>query len=406
MKGKTVVLGITGGIAAYKSATLCSKLSQAGVNVRVVMTASATKFIQPLTFQTLSRHAVALDTFDERDPSVVQHIDIADAADLIVIAPASANIIGKLANGIADDMLSTTVLASLAPVLIAPAMNVHMYDHPAVQHNLETLKQRGVHIYDPNEGQLACGYVGKGRMAEPEQLFEKIAILLSEHRPLKGKKVLVTAGGTIERIDPVRFLTNDSSGKMGFAFAEIAKQLGAEVTLIVGRTTQSPPAGVDIVAIESTQQMLDAVLERFDDTDIVIKAAAVSDYRPSSIAPNKIKKQGDTLQLELVKNPDILQLLGERKTSQFIVGFAAETDNMEQYAIDKLKRKRSDLLVANNVTLPGAGFGTDTNIVTLFDEHGVIESLPLMDKHLVARHVMELIAERIANPNRYNDKLE
>jgi phosphopantothenoylcysteine decarboxylase/phosphopantothenate--cysteine ligase len=406
MKGKTVVLGVTGGIAAYKAATLCSKLAQAGVNVRVVMTTSATQFIQPLTFQTLSRHAVALDTFDERDASVVQHIDLADAADLIVIAPATANVIGKLANGIADDMLTTTVLASLAPVLIAPAMNVHMYDHPAVQHNLATLKQRGVHIFDPNEGQLACGYVGKGRMAEPEQLFDRIATLLSDYRPLQGKRVLVTAGGTIERIDPVRYLTNDSSGKMGYAFAEVAKQLGAEVTLISGRTTLSPPVGVEVISIESTQQMLDAVLARFDFTDIVIKAAAVADYRPASIATNKIKKKDETLQLELVKNPDILQLLGERKTSQFIVGFAAETESehIEQYAMDKLQRKRCDLLIGNNVTLPGAGFGTDTNIVTLFDEHGVIESLPIMDKRQVAQHVMELIAKRIAN--RKTDTLE
>jgi phosphopantothenoylcysteine decarboxylase/phosphopantothenate--cysteine ligase len=397
MRGKTVVLGVTGGIAAYKAAALCSKLAQAGVDVRVIMTTSATRFVQPLTFQTLSHHTVAIDTFDERDPSGVQHIDLADAAQLIVIAPATANVIGKLANGIADDMLTTTVLASLAPVLIAPAMNVHMYDHPAVQHNLATLKQRGVQIFDPGEGQLACGYVGKGRMAEPEQLFERIATLLSDHRPLQGKRVLITAGGTIERIDPVRYLTNDSSGKMGYAFAEVAKELGAEVTLILGRTTQSPPAGVEVISIESTQQMLDAVLARFDDTDIVIKAAAVADYRPATTATNKIKKKDDTLQLELVKNPDILQLLGERKTSQFIVGFAAETEHMEQYAIDKLKRKRSDLLVANNVTLPGAGFGTDTNIVTLFDKQGVIESLPIMDKRQVARHVMELIAKRLAD---------
>jgi len=397
MRGKTVVLGVTGGIAAYKSAALCSKLAQAGADVRVIMTTSATQFVQPLTFQALSRHAVALDTFDERDPSVIQHIELADTADLILMAPATANVIGKLANGIADDMITTTVLASLAPVLIAPAMNVHMYEHPAVQHNLATLKARGVQIFDPGEGQLACGYVGKGRMAEPEQLFERIMALLTDHRPLQGKRVLITAGGTIERIDPVRYLTNESSGKMGYAFAEIAKELGAEVTLISGRTMLASPAGVEVVSIESTQQMLDAVLERFNHTDIVIKAAAVADYRPASISKNKIKKNDGTLQLDLVKNPDILQQLGERKTSQFIVGFAAETENMEQYALDKLKRKNCDLLVANNVTLPGAGFGVDTNIVTLFDEQGVIESLPIMDKRQVARHVMELVAKRLAN---------
>ncbi len=398
MKGKTVILGITGGIAAYKAATLCSKLAQAGVNVRVIMTASATKFVQPLTFQTLSRHPVAIDTFDERDPSSVQHIDLADAADLIIIAPATANVIGKLANGIADDMLTTTVLASMAPVLVAPAMNVHMYDHPAVQHNLAILQARGVHIFDPGEGQLACGYVGKGRMAEPEELFERIKELLSDQQPLQGKRVLITAGGTIERIDPVRYLTNDSSGKMGYAFAEVAKSLGAEVTLISGRTTLKPPIGVEVIHVESAQQMLDEALARFDNVDIVIKAAAVSDYRPAEIATNKMKKSDDHLELQLVKNPDILQLLGERKTTQFIVGFAAETEHMEQYAMDKLRRKRCDLLVANNVTLPGAGFGGDTNIVSLFDEQGLVVSLPLMDKRQVARHVMELVAKRIAIP--------
>jgi len=398
MKGKTVILGVTGGIAAYKAVTLCSKLAQAGVDVRVIMTRSATQFVQPLTFQTLSRHHVAIDTFDERDPSSVHHIDLADTADLIVIAPATANVIGKLANGIADDMLTTTVLASLAPVFIAPAMNVHMYEHPAVQHNLTILQQRGVHSIDPGEGQLACGYVGKGRMAEPEQLFERIAHLLSNHhKPLEGKRVLITAGGTIERIDPVRYLTNDSSGKMGYAFAEAAKLLGAEVILVTGRTTLKPPVGMDVIHVESAQDMLKAVLARFDQSDIVIKAAAVADYRPESIITNKLKKIEDRIELKLVKNPDILQLLGERKTTQFIVGFAAETEHLEQYAMDKLRRKHCDLLVANNVTLPGAGFGTDTNIVTLFDEQGVIESLPIMDKRQVARHVMELIAKRIAH---------
>jgi phosphopantothenoylcysteine decarboxylase/phosphopantothenate--cysteine ligase len=396
MKGKTVILGVTGGIAAYKAAALCSKLTQAGVDVRVIMTVSATKFVQPLTFQTLSRRPVMIDTFDDHDASGVQHIDLADAAHLIVIAPATANIIGKLANGIADDMLTTTVLASLAPVLIAPAMNVHMYDHPAVRHNLAILKQRGIQLFDPGAGQLACGYVGKGRMAEPEQLFERIAALLSDHKPLQGKRVLVTAGGTLERIDPVRYLTNDSSGKMGYAFAEVAKALGAEVSLISGRTVLSPPDGIQVVHIESAQEMLDAVLEQFTNTDIVIKAAAVADYRPASAAGNKIKKSSDSLQLQLVKNPDILQILGERKTSQFIVGFAAETDNLVQNALDKVRRKRCDLLVANDVTQSGAGFGTNTNIVTLFDGQGVIEELPLMDKHQVARHVMELVAERIS----------
>jgi phosphopantothenoylcysteine decarboxylase/phosphopantothenate--cysteine ligase len=399
LKGKTIILGVSGGIAAYKAAALCSKLAQAGANVHVIMTESAEKFIAPLTFQTLSRNRVAIDTFNEHDASVVQHIDLADSADLFVIAPATANVIGKLAAGIADDMLSTTYLATTAPVLIAPAMNVHMYDHPAVQHNIEVLTKRGVMFYEPGEGQLACGYVGKGRLAEPELLLAKIESLLADEqkpKPLAGKRVLITAGGTIERIDPVRYITNDSSGKMGFAIAEAARDLGADVTVVHARVSESPPVGVRIVKAESAIEMFDAVMAAYDQTDLVIKAAAVADYRIAEISDRKIKKSSDTMTLNLVKNPDILQTLGERKTRQFTVGFAAETGDLARYAIDKLMRKKCDLLVANDVTEPGAGFAVDTNRISIFDRSGLVEQLPLLSKRGAADRLLEIVIARMA----------
>lgn len=393
--GKTIVLGVTGGIACYKAAALCSKLTQAGAKVRVIMTVSATKFVAPLTFQTLSRHDVAIDTFDEKDSSVVSHIDLADSADLVVVAPATANMIAKMANGIADDMLSTTLLATEAPVLVAPAMNVHMYAHPAVVANMSLLRERGVAFVEPGEGQLACGYVGKGRLAEPEEIMAAIQKIVNPSKPLAGKKVIVTAGGTMERIDPVRYITNDSSGKMGYAIAQTAKQMGAQVVLITGKASVPVPTGVEAVAVESTLEMMNAVMARFEDTDIVIKAAAVADYRPANRSDIKIKKNDETMTIELVKNPDILQTLGERKTKQFIVGFAAETNNGEQYAMDKVKRKRCDLLVLNDVTMPGAGFGTDTNIVQIFDSNGLVASLPQMSKQEVAERLLTLVTDKM-----------
>lgn len=395
LKGKTIVLGVTGGIACYKAAALCSKLAQAGADVRVIMTVSATKFVAPLTFQTLSRHDVAIDTFDEKDASVVQHIDLADSADLVVIAPATANIIAKMAHGIGDDMLSTTLLATEAPILVAPAMNVHMYAHPAVTDNMRILRERGVSFIEPGEGQLACGYVGKGRLAEPEEIMTAIGNMLNPSTPLAGKKVLVTAGGTMERIDPVRYITNDSSGKMGYAIAEAAKRMGAQVTLVTGKASIGVPAGIEVVRVESTLDMMEAVMARFEHTDVVIKAAAVADYRPANRSDTKIKKKGETMTLEMVKNPDIAETLGERKTNQFIVSFAAETNNAEEYALDKLKRKKSDMLVLNDVTMPGAGFGTDTNIVKIFDQSGMIASLPQMSKREVAERLLALVAERL-----------
>ncbi|GFN31989.1 bifunctional phosphopantothenoylcysteine decarboxylase/phosphopantothenate--cysteine ligase CoaBC [Paenibacillus xylaniclasticus] len=399
MRRKTIVLGITGGIAAYKGAVLCSKLVQAGFDVHVIMTEGACKFITPLTLQTLSRNPVYTDTFDERDPSVVSHIDLADKADLIIVAPATANTIAKLATGIADDMLSTTLLAATCQVVIAPAMNVHMYNHPAVVHNLQVLAERSVMFIEPETGQLACGYVAKGRLAEPETIVAAVNDILAEdaNKPLMGKRVLITAGGTVERLDPVRYLTNDSSGKMGFALAEAARDFGAEVTVVAARTSAAPPSGVAIVRAESAQDMLEAVLERFESSDLVVKAAAVADYRPIVRASSKIKKSGDRLMLELEKTTDILQTLGERKTKQFLIGFAAETGNLDHYAMDKLKRKHCDMLAANDVSEEGAGFNRDTNIIRLYDQSGLIEALPMMSKREAARRMLILAAQRMAD---------
>lgn len=396
LKGKSIILGITGGIAAYKGAALCSKLVQAGANVRVIMTESATKFITPLTLQTLSRNPVYIDTFDERDPAVVSHIDLADHADLIVIAPATANAIAKLAGGHADDMLSTTLLAATCPILIAPAMNVHMYEHPAVVSNLELLATRGAMFVEPGTGQLACGYVAKGRLAEPEDIAAAIVSWFARSGKLAGKRVLVTAGGTMERLDPVRYLTNDSSGKMGFAIAEAARLMGADVTVVAGRTAVSPPAGVRVVRVESAQQMLEAVTGVYEETDIVVKSAAVADYRAVNVSDRKLKKSGEKLVLELERTTDILETLGERKTHQFLVGFAAETEQVEHYAMDKLRRKHCDLIVANDVSKDGAGFNGDTNIVQVFGTEGLVESLPLLSKREVAIRLMELIAGRLS----------
>ncbi|WP_405082557.1 bifunctional phosphopantothenoylcysteine decarboxylase/phosphopantothenate--cysteine ligase CoaBC [Paenibacillus chitinolyticus] len=394
LSGKTIVVGVCGGIAAYKAAALCSKLSQAGADVRVIMTKSAVQFITPLTFQSLTRKPVAVDTFDEKEAAVISHIDLADRADLVVVAPATANMIGKMAHGLADDMLSTTLLATTAPVMVAPAMNVHMYTHPAVAGNMRVLQERGVLFVEPGTGQLACGYVGKGRLAEPEEIFGRIAAYFQQDTPLQGRNVLVTAGGTVERIDPVRYITNDSSGKMGYAIAEAAKRLGANVTLVSGPSSLPVPPGVERVSVTSALDMYDKVMARFEETDLVFKAAAVADYRPSERREQKMKKTGETLTIELVKNPDILQALGEAKTRQFVVGFAAETERVDEYAQGKLLRKKCDLLVANDVSMQGAGFGTDTNVVRIFDAGGLVEAPPMMTKAAIAEHIVRLAADR------------
>ncbi|NQX57478.1 bifunctional phosphopantothenoylcysteine decarboxylase/phosphopantothenate--cysteine ligase CoaBC [Paenibacillus qinlingensis] len=398
LQGKTIVLGVCGGIAAYKAAALTSKLTQAGAVVRVIMTRSAVQFVAPLTFQTLSRHHVFVDTFDEKDPAVVSHINLADSADLVLIAPATANTIGKLALGLGDDMLSTTLLATMAPIWVAPAMNVHMYANPAVQTNMETLLRRGVRFIEPGEGQLACGYVGKGRLAEPEEIFAAVERhFQGEAGRLAGKRVLVTAGGTVERLDPVRYLTNDSSGKMGYAIAEEAVRMGAKVTLVSGPSALSVPEGVQLVSVQSALDMREAVLSRLAESQLIIKAAAVADYRPAVVAEQKIKKKADSLTLELVKNPDILQEIGTLKTKkQFVIGFAAETERLDEHAMDKLKRKNCDLIVGNDVSQEGAGFGGDTNVVRFYDQNGLVQALPIQSKWDVARKLLELAAERMA----------
>ncbi|GAS82910.1 bifunctional phosphopantothenoylcysteine decarboxylase/phosphopantothenate--cysteine ligase CoaBC [Paenibacillus amylolyticus] len=410
LNGKKIVLGVTGGIAAYKAATLCSRLVQKGADVHVIMTASATQFITELTLQTLTRNTVYTDTFDEREPAVVSHIHLADLADLVLVAPATANVIAKMAHGMADDMLSTTLLATTAPVMIAPAMNVHMYDHPAVKHNMNLLVERGAMMIEPGEGLLACGYVGKGRLEEPESIVDVVERFFEQRESvdraqqgqaslLQGKKVVVTAGGTIERIDPVRYITNDSSGKMGFAIAAAARDLGADVKLVMGSTQAKPPENVELIPVQSAQDMYEAVTHEWDDADIVVKAAAVADYRPKEVYTEKIKKKGDTLSLELVKNIDILETLGKQKTHQFLIGFAAETQSVEMYAREKLERKNCDLIVANDVTRTGAGFGTDTNAVHIYDREGLVEELPVMAKDDVAHRLLRIAAERIAGRN-------
>ncbi|RUT36252.1 bifunctional phosphopantothenoylcysteine decarboxylase/phosphopantothenate--cysteine ligase CoaBC [Paenibacillus zeisoli] len=401
LTGKKILLGVSGGIAAFKAASLCSKLVQSGAEVKVIMTESATKFITELTLQALSRGPVYTDTFDEKDPAVISHIDLADWADLVLVAPATANIIAKMSVGIADDMLSTTLLATEAPIMLAPAMNVHMYQHPTVVRNLADLAARGVMMAEPGEGLLACGYVGKGRMEEPESLVRIVEAFFDRQmrlssKPLKGRRVIVTAGATVERIDPVRYITNDSSGKMGFAIAAAARDLGADVHLIMGSTQASPPQGIPHTRVESAQDMYDALQEVWETADIVVKAAAVADYRPKEQFDRKIKKSGDQMSLELVKTVDILESLGRMKTTQFLIGFAAETNDLDKYAMDKLRRKNCDLLVANDVTQEGAGFGTDTNVVSIFDSSGLVEALPLMSKEMAALRIMELAAERLA----------
>ncbi|MGD6779139.1 bifunctional phosphopantothenoylcysteine decarboxylase/phosphopantothenate--cysteine ligase CoaBC [Sutcliffiella horikoshii] len=394
MKNKKILLCVTGGIAVYKAVALTSKLIQQGAEVKVIMSQSACKFVTPLSFQALSRNEVFTDTFEEKNPAVISHIDLADWADVVLVAPATANVIGKLANGIADDMITTTLLASTAPVWIAPAMNVHMYDHPAVKHNMETLVAFGYRFIEPGEGFLACGYVGKGRLEEPETIVEGLKRFFQKQNEmtLKGKKVLVTAGPTVEKVDPVRFFTNRSTGKMGYAIAEAAASLGADVILVSGPTNLPDPPTVQTIRVESAEEMFHAVMEHYEKTDVVIKSAAVADYRPKIVSDIKMKKQDGDSVLELERTKDILKTLGERKDHQVLVGFAAETNNVEGYAKGKLEKKNLDYVVANNVTVSGAGFGTDTNLVTIYKKDGTSISLPMMSKQDVAYALLKEVA--------------
>ncbi|MCY8014184.1 bifunctional phosphopantothenoylcysteine decarboxylase/phosphopantothenate--cysteine ligase CoaBC [Bacillus haynesii] len=395
LKNRNILLGVSGGIAVYKAAALTSKLVQAGANVKVIMTKSACEFVSPLTFQALSRNEVYTNTFEEPNPRVIAHIDAADWADLVIVAPATANVIGKLASGIADDMLTTTLLATTAPVWIAPAMNVHMYDHPAVQRNISVLYKDGYRFIEPSEGYLACGYIGKGRLEEPERIVQLAESYFSNENSglLEGKRVLITAGPTREQIDPVRFFSNCSTGKMGYAFAEEAARMGARVTLIAGPTALDDPAGVDVIHVQSAEDMYQAALSVFDKSDIVIKTAAVADYRPKHVHDQKMKKKDGSLVIEFERTKDILKALGERKTKQILVGFAAETQHVEDYAKQKLETKNLDMIVANNITAEGAGFGTETNIVTVFHRDGKKTEHPLMSKREVAAEVLKEAAE-------------
>ncbi|MBX0320023.1 MULTISPECIES: bifunctional phosphopantothenoylcysteine decarboxylase/phosphopantothenate--cysteine ligase CoaBC [Shouchella] len=388
LKNKTIVVGVSGGIAAFKTAALVSKLTQAGANVYVVMTEAATKFVTPLTFQALSRNPVYTDTFTEPDATKIAHIDIADQADLVLIAPASANTIAKLAAGIADNMLTTLVLATKAPVALAPAMNVNMYEHPSVQENMEKLRSYHYQLIEPGAGYLACGWVGKGRMAEPEQLLELVDTLLEEATDLRGKQVIVTAGPTREPLDPVRFFSNYSSGKMGYALAQEARRRGAHVTLITGPTALEAPVGVETVAVQTAEEMYNAVNKRYQQADIVIKAAAVADYQPVDVFAHKQKKNADEWSVVLERTKDILRFLGEHKKEQILVGFAAESEQLHTYAKSKLERKNLDLIVANNITTEGAGFDVDTNVVTVFTRDGQETAYPQASKQEVAKQIL------------------
>ena len=395
LAGKTVVLCVTGGIAAYKAADLTSKLRHAGAAVRVLMTESATQFISPMTFETLSGNRTVVDTFDRNFAWEVEHISLAKAADVFVIAPATANVIAKAAHGIADDMVTTTLLATKAPVVIAPAMNTGMYDNPVTQQNLQTLRMRGFHIIDPAAGRLACGDTGRGKLPDTPVLIQGIERALTP-QDLAGLRVLVTAGPTQEAMDPVRFLSNHSSGKMGYAIAARAAMRGADVTLVSGPTALDTPAGVQRVDIISARDMYDAVLSRAEKQDMIIKAAAVGDYRPAQAAPEKLKKGDDELTVTLARNPDILAALGQRKRpGQLLCGFAMETQNLIDNAESKLRRKNCDMLVANSLRDEGAGFGTDTNIATLLFADGRRETEPIMSKEALADVILDrLIALR------------
>jgi phosphopantothenoylcysteine decarboxylase/phosphopantothenate--cysteine ligase len=389
---KTVVLGVSGGIAAYKACDVVSRLRKENVQVNVIMTKHATEFVSALTFQSISQNPVAVEMFEPVTNWDIEHISLAKKADIFLIAPATANVIGKIANGIADDMLSTTVMATKAPVVIAPAMNTNMYENPVTQANIQKLKDLGYIFIEPGYGRLACGDLGPGKLAEPDLIVENIKFLLNKTDELKGKNVLVTAGPTQEAIDPVRYITNKSTGKMGYALAYQAALMGAKVTLVTGPTNIEIPFGIsEVIKIKSAQQMYEAVTSRFDEMDIVIKSAAVADYKPKNISDSKIKKSDSDLVLELDRNKDILFELGKLKTKQVLVGFAAETDDLIANAQKKLAKKNLDFIVANDLKQEGAGFAGDTNIAKLLFADGNIVELPIMTKNQLSKEIYDKI---------------
>jgi phosphopantothenoylcysteine decarboxylase/phosphopantothenate--cysteine ligase len=383
-----VVLGVTGGISCYKSVELVRLLVKDNFVVQVIMTRGAMEFVTPLTFQTLSGRPVATETFNLTQESEIGHINLADSADVLVIAPATANVIGKIAAGVADDLLTTVVMATQAPALIAPAMNIHMYENPIVRENLRKLRRVGYHVMEPAEGYLACGYEGKGRLPEPEKILEEIRRLLKK-KDLVGETLLITAGPNREPVDPVRYISNRSSGKMGYALAHAALRRGAEVTLISGPTELEPPSGARLVRVTTAEEMRHAVLEEFPRCTSVIMAAAVTDYRPVDRANKKIKRWKGPFELRLEPNPDILKELGARKNGKMLVGFAAETEELLANAEKKLTDKNLDMVVANNVTEAGGGFDVDTNIATILDRSGACRALPLMSKDELADEIFD-----------------
>ena len=394
LKGKTVLLGVTGGIAAYKSASLASMLVKSGANVRVIMTEHATNFINPITFETLTGHKCVTDTFDRNFEFQVEHISLAKEADVIMVAPATANVIAKLAHGLADDMLTTTILASSAPKLIAPAMNTGMYENPVTQDNLLLLQKYGMEVIEPATGHLACGDEGKGKMPEPELLYEYILKACACKKDMKGLKVLVTAGPTQEAVDPVRFLTNHSSGRMGYSIAKACMLRGADVTLVTGPTSLKSPIAVDVIPVISARDMFEAVTSHSPDMDIIIKAAAVADYRPAKVSEEKVKKSDDNASLPLERTDDILRYLGEHKgPGQFLCGFSMETEHMLENSKKKLEKKHLDMIAANNMKVPGAGFEATTNVITIITPDSVRE-LERMSKDDAAFCLLDEILAR------------
>ena len=394
LSGKTIVLGVSGGIACFKAAALASRLVKRHASVQVIMTENATKFVTPLTFEQLTGRKALVDTFDRNFQHKVEHVAVADEADFVLVAPATANVLAKFAHGLADDMLTTTVLACDCPKAAAPAMNTKMYENPVTQDNLSILRRYGWEIVEPGCGHLACGAEGKGRLPEPEELEEVCLHALAHGKDLAGKRVLVTAGPTREDLDPVRYLTNRSTGKMGYAVAKAAARRGAQVTLVSGPTSLPEPAYVDFVPVRSAEEMYDAVMRYADSADVIVKAAAVADYRPAAKAENKLKKKEGELSLALTRTKDILGELGRRKRpGQFLCGFSMETENMLENSRAKLTKKNLDLIAANNVLTPGAGFAGDTNALTLISPDGVKE-LPLLSKDAAADALLDEIAKR------------
>lgn len=392
LKGKSILLGVTGSIAAYKITGLITALRRLNAEVNVIMTKNATEIITPLTMERLSGNRCIVDTFDKNVQYSVKHISLAESADLVMIAPATANVIGKIACGIADDMLTTTVMACKCPIYISPAMNTNMFENPIVQDNISRLKTFGYKIIEPAVGWLACGSVGAGKMPDPEVLLDYIINELGHKKDMLGKRVLVTAGATCEAIDPVRYITNHSTGKMGFAIAAACARRGAEVTLVKAETTAPVPRFVNVTEVKSAEEMFNVVRDNFENNDIVIKAAAVADYTPVKTADNKIKKTEGELNIELKRTKDILKWLGEHKKSQYLCGFSMETQNLVENSQKKLKEKNADMIVANNLKVEGAGFGTDTNVVTLITKDGSVE-LPKMSKDEVADRILDKIME-------------